>query len=433
MKRKLILLLTLGSLVVAEEPLTLQMATARALAGNPKLQASRLEVVAAQQRVRQSVARRLGNVDLVGQYNHFDHDRVLVPMSKELLPITVMPFDRNQNHFGVTWQIPLLAGGSLREGDAMARLARDNASRLARFTREETRYNVRAAYRNVLVLRHAVASAQAMERALEEDNTQAQRRLKVGRWAQVDAAKVEYALQDARSRTAGLQAQADDAEALLAAFMGQDPPARPFTLQDLETVPEAVPGIAEDLKNQALKDRQDLQAVQGGTAIADRRKALAKWSFSPQLALSGSYLKNEAPSVQGSMDTHEFTVSLKIPLFDGGRRRHALSEANANLAAAHQLERGKLLDVQAQVGNALGRYRQAQAQFQAGLVQRRLGQEVARVEHLKLEQGLGRVEDYLTARAQQMNGETAYWQGLYGLQSAADYLDFVTGKEVDHD
>ena len=354
-------------------------------------------------------------------------------MSKELLPITVMPFDRNQNHFGLAWQIPLLAGGSLREGDAMARLAQESASRQARFAGSETRYNVRAAYRNVLVLRHAVDAAQAMEQALEEDWAQAQLRVKVGRWANVDAAKVEYALQDARAHKAGLQAQAENAQVVLAALMGQDPPAEPFILQDAESPQDGSPGSAGELQHQAAGDRQDLLAVQDGTAIAARKIAQARWSFGPQLAMSGSYMKNEAPSVAGSFDTHEFTVSLKIPIFDGGRRRHALSEANANLAAARQLERGKALEVQTQVADSLGRYRSAQAQYQTGLAQRRLGREVARVEHVKLEQGRGRVEDYLTARGQEMSGEAAYWQGLYALQSAGDYLDFVTGKDVNHD
>ena len=419
--------------LAAAEPLTLQMATEQALAGNPKLLAARLEVVAAQERTRQSVGRRLGEVALVGQYNHFDQDRVLVPMSRELLPITVMPFDRNQNHYGLTWQLPLLAGGSLREGDAMARLAQDFASRQAQFTRAETRYNVRTAYRNVLVLRHAVDAIQAMEQALAEDWAQAQFKVKVGRWAEVDAAKVDYALQDAHARKAGLQAQADNAQALLAALMGQEPPADPFVLQDEESPQEGSPGSAEALRRQAAGARQDLLAAQDGTAIAARKSALARWSFGPQVALSGSYMKNEAPSVAGSIDTHEVTLSLKLSLFDGGRRRHALSEANANLAAARELERGKLLEIQTQVEDALGRYRSAQAQYQAGLAQRRLGQEVARVERLKLEQGRGRVEDYLTARGQDMGGEAAYWQGLYVLQSAGDYLAFVTGKDLNHD
>jgi outer membrane protein TolC len=176
-----------------------------------------------------------------------------------------------------------------------------------------------------------------------------------------------------------------------------------------------------------------LLATQDATAMAERRKRLSQWSFTPQLSLSGSYLRNTAPSVTHSFDTHDFNVNLRIPIFDGGRRLRSLQEADANLAAARERERAKSLEVQAQVREAQGRLQASAVQFEAGKAQRSLGREVARVEHLKLEQGAGRVEDYLGARAQELAGETAYWQGLYAYQSAADYLDFATGKVVDHD
>jgi outer membrane protein TolC len=433
MRPKLILLLTLGASLMGGEPLTLRTATERALAGNPRLLASKLEAVAAQRRTQQSVARRLGDLDFVGQYNHFNDNRTLRPIAKELLPITVLPFDRNQVHYGITWQIPLLAGGALREGDRIARLAQEATEHTALFTREETRYNVRAAYRNALVLHHAVAAASAFEQALEEDHKQAQLLVSTGRWASVDAAKVDYGLQEAHARRAGLQAQEDSAQALLAALMGQDPPSEALLLQDLEAQPEVLPTSPERLQQSALQARQDLKAIQAATAIAERKRIQTQWSFGPSLGLSGSYLKNEAPSVSGSFDTHELTLSLKVPIFDGGRRLRALSEARANLEASRQRERAKTLEVASQVQDAQGRLRAAQAQFEAGRTQRGLGRELARVEHLKMEQGSGRVEDYLTARAQELGGETAYWQGLYALQTAFEYRQFVTGTGVDHD
>lgn len=428
-----LLLLMQATAIVAAEPLSIHTATERALAGNPRLMAAKLDAVAAQQRTLQSVARRMGDLDFVGQYNHFNDNRILRPMAKELLPITMMPFDQNQTHYGISWQIPLLAGGSLREGDRIARLSQEASEKMALFTGEEIRFNVRAAYRNTLVVRHAVAASDAFEKALEEDHKQAQLLVTTGRWATVDAAKVDYTLQEAHARRAALQAQADSAQALLAAMMGQDPPAEPFLLQDVEEQPIVHSQSGAALKAEALHDRQDLKAIQASTFIADRKKALTQWSFGPSLGLSGSYMKNEAPSVRGSFDTHELTLSLKIPVFDGGRRIRALSEARANLEASRQRERAKTLEVATQVEDALGRLRATQTQFEAGRAQRTLGAEVARVERLKLEQGSGRVEDYLAARAQELAGETAYWQGLYALQTAVEYRNFVTGKGVDHD
>ena len=77
---------------------------------------------------------------------------------------------------------------------------------------------------------------------------------------------------------------------------------------------------------------------------------------------------------------------------------------------------------------ARGRLEAARAQLAAGRAQRELGREVARVERLRLDQGTGKVEDYLSARSQELQGETAYWRALYALQGAEDYMEFVTAK-----
>ena len=433
MKPLPILLMLLSACLLATEPLTLEKATELALAGNPRLLAAKLDALAAQRRSQQSFARRFGDLDLVGQYNHFDDNRILRPMAKELLPITNMPFDSNQIHYGLAWQIPLLTGGSLREGDRIARLSQGATEKLALHTRAEVRYNARAAYRNALTLRHATQSAEALVKALEADVEQAHLMVKVGRWATLDAAKVDYSLQEARSRLADLKARTDAADATLAALMGQDPPPQPFELMDQEDVPARTGATPMRTDATIGSTRQDLLAAKDATAMAERRKRMSQWSFTPQLSLSGSYLRNTAPSVDHSFGTHEFTVNLKIPVFDGGKRLRSLQEAEANLAAARERERAKALEVQTQVREAQGRWQASSVQFEAGKAQRVLGREVARVEHLKLEQGTGRVEDYLVARAQELAGETAYWQGLYAYQSAADYLDFATGKVVDHD
>ncbi len=132
--------------------------------------------------------------------------------------------------------------------------------------------------------------------------------------------------------------------------------------------------------------------------------------------------------MSGSLETHELAVMLKLPLWNGFGRFHAMREAEANLSAARERERGKELEVATQVVEARGRLESARAQLQAGQAQRELGRDVARVEKLKLEQGTGKVEDYLAARTQELSGETAYWRGLYSLQSAADYMDFVTAR-----
>ncbi len=417
----------------AAEPLSLAQAERGALSANPKLRAARLEALAAQKRASQSVGRHFGELSFVGQYDHFERNRILVPMAVELfanpsLGMSQLPWDRNQVHYGLQWQIPLLASGRLHEGDRIARLSRSAAQHMALFTRAEIRYNVRAAYRNALIVQHALEASTAYRLALQKDEADAQLRVKLGTWAPVAAAKVTYALRGAEAQETDFTAQSRTAQAALAALMGRTLPQGGFTLQDIPQAPAKETGRPEDAAHQALSGRDDLLASRDATQVFLHKKRLAMEAFSPELVLQGTYLRNEAPSVQDSIDTRQWALMIRIPLFSGLTRVYAVQEANANLLAAKQREKAKELEVSTQVVNAEGRLEAARALYQAGQAQRRLGHEVANVEHLKLEQGTGKMEDYLAARGEELAGETAYWRGLYTYQSAADYLTFVTAR-----
>ena len=433
----------LATLVVAPaaraaEPLSLARAEEKAMAANPSLQAAKWEAVAAKKRTAETFGRHFGELDLVGVYNHFERNRITVPIASDLfvipaLGLSQLPWDRNQVHYGLTWQVPLLAAGGLHEGDRIARLSQSATEHLALFTRDQILYNIRASYRNALIVRHAIEAGQAYQKALEKDEGDAQLRVKIGAMAPVDAAKVTYALRGAEAQVAEFSAQSQTAQAYLAALMGEEPPAGGFELSDISGEPTVPTASSEDNTKAALAGRGDLMATREGTAIVEHKKHLALEAFSPQLVLQGTYLRNDAPSLKDPIYTREWALMMKIPLFTGLSRIYAVQEADANLLAAKQRERAKELDITTQVADAEGRLDSAKALYAAGQAQRGLGQEVARVEHLKLEQGTGKMEDYLAARGQELAGETSYWRGLYAYQSAVDYLAFVTARGGDHE
>lgn len=415
----------------AATPLTLSEAESRAGTTNPRLASSRLEANAAARRESQARARHFGQVDAIAWYNNFESPRLVRPISIDqfqdpALGLYQLPWDQNQTHYGFAFQLPLLAGGALHEGDRSASLARSAAEKTALFTRDELRTSVREAYRNALLARHSLAAARQYAAALAKDEEDARLKVSLGAAAPVDASKLTYALRGGEAQVADLEAQERTAQAFLAALMGDEPPADGWDLADVPDEPQA--GPPEDALAQALSARADLSAVRDATRISESRKRLAIDSFGPRLSLEGNVLWNRAPSVSGPLETHEIAVMLRLPLFDGLGRLYAVREAEANLAAARERERAKELEIATQVVEARGRLEAARAQLAAGRAQRELGREVARVERLRLDQGTGKVEDYLSARSQELQGETAFWRSLYALQGAEDYMEFVIAK-----
>lgn len=408
-------------------PLTLAEAEARALAANPAARAARLEALAARERTLQAYARHLGEADLVAIGNRFEGARLLRPITGPLTPAAIasVPFDQNQLHYGLTWQIPLFAGGALLAGDQAARLAETAAGAQAEHTAAEVRFSVRTTYRNVLGLRHAMEAAIAYQVALEADEASAKLRVETESWSRADAAKVGFALASARARRASLEAQERGSLAVLAALVGDDAETQ-FELEEAAApAPDAAP--AGELVATAQGRRRDLAAARGGAEALARRADAARAGFLPQLAFAGSYLLNNSPSVGTPVVVYELAIMLRIPLLSDVGRVAAVREAEASAAAATERARGKALEVRAQAIEALGRVDAARAALEAGKAQRALGAEVSRVEKLKLEAGTGKVEDYLVARAQELEGETGFWQGHYALQNAFDYLALVTG------
>lgn len=422
-------------MAAAGTPLTLQQATERALAANPRLRAVQMKAVASRNRSEAAIGRHFGELSLVGSYNHFNTERAIAPMALDYLGpkgFMGLPWAASQIHYGIAWTVPILASGKIMEGQRIARLSQRAAEDMALHTRQEIRYNVRATYRQALTLHHAGLALEALSAALEKDAGDADLKVKVGSWAPVDGAKIHFALASAQAQRDGVAAQEQITQALLAAIMGEEPPQEAFDLQDIPQEPVVPELDAKVIRAEALAGRSDLKAVQAGQAISERKKALALESYLPQVGITGMALKHNGPGLP-TYNTNEVSLNLKWTLFSGRQRIQSFHAAQADLQAARENLKAKKLEIQTQVAEALSRIRAAQAQLAAGKAQKRLGAEVARVEHLKLAQGAGRMEDYLTGRTQELQGITGYWQGLYTLQSALDYLDFVCAQGENHD
>ncbi len=425
----MLMAVSLAPLRAQGEPLSLAEAERRALAGSPGARVARLEAAVAHQRTMQAYARHLGDVDLIATANRYEGARQVKPITGPLSPATMaaMPFDRDQLHYGAAFQIPLFTGGALVHSGQAARLSEHAAADQAAHALEEVRYNVRVAFRSALGVRHALDAAIAYEQALAQDDASARLKVETEAWPFADGAKVSFALASARARHALLAAQLRDAQQALGALMG-DETDEEYELEDMTAEPASAgePAV-DDAVARAQSARRDLAATREAVEAQAHRASAVRSSFWPQLALVGSYLWNDGRSLRRPLETYEITLQLKIPLLSGVSRMFAAQEADAVAAQLTERQRGKALEVRRQVIEAFGKVGAARAALDAGKAQRALGTEVARVEKLKLEAGTGKVEDYLTARAQELDGETGYWQGLYALQSAHDYLALVKG------
>src|SRR5581483_7879218 len=417
-------LITLLVALPATGQLTIGDAVRRAMEANPRVASSHLDASATRQRATSAGARRWGSVDAIASWNSYDANRLLLPISLSLfanpaLGMQQLPWATEQMHYGVAVQLPILDAGKITESSRSARASAAGAEDSALQTEDDIALSVRTTFRNALALKHALAAADAHVAALDRDLQDADLRLGVGSWAPLDAEKVRFAA----AGRAGILAQLRATEALLGSLMGERVPEGGYVLAE-ESADEDPPSGATA--------RHDLLAAKKLADAASHRELQAKKEFGPEVGAAFLFQQHRASGIR-AMDTHDFTLSIRLPLFDGGARLSALRDARDARLAAQERVRAKELEIAAQTADAEAKVEAARAQLEAGTAQRKLGSEVARVEKLKLDQGVGRIEDYLTARANELRGETAYWQALYAVRNARDYQDYVAGRRLAHE
>ncbi len=425
------LVFTLWVALPAAGELTIAEAVHRAMSANPRVASSQLDAVSARERAAAIMRRRFGSVDAVASWNSYESSRLLRPMALDLfanpaLGMAQLPWAKEQMHYGVAVQVPILDAGKIVEAARTARGAAAGAQASAEETEDEVALSVRTTYRTLLALQHALAAADAYVAALDRDLQDAALRLRVGSWAPVDVDKVRFAAAGAKAEREGINARLQATQALLASLMGEREPAGGYVLVEEEDDPSSKDPV------RPVHVRHDLVAAEKLADAAAHREQQAKKAFGPEVGLAFLFQQHRAAGLD-PLDTHELDLMVSLPLFDGGARMSALRDARDARLAAEQRVRSKELEIAAQTASAEATVEAERVQLEAGTAQRKLGAEVARVEKMKLDQGVGRMEDYLAARASEVRGETAYWQALYALRNARDDLDYVTGRSLGHE
>jgi hypothetical protein len=95
---------------------TLDQAIHDATTAAPALQAATAQEQAARWRAAAASRSRFGQGDAVVTYSHFQDDQIVRPMSLQLfgpMGFSALPWDRDQAHYSVTYQLPLYQGGRL--------------------------------------------------------------------------------------------------------------------------------------------------------------------------------------------------------------------------------------------------------------------------------------------------------------------------------
>ncbi|WP_305042250.1 efflux transporter outer membrane subunit [Geoalkalibacter sp.] len=211
---------------------------------------------------------------------------------------------------------------------------------------------------------------------------------KNGQVGRLDVARAETELASARSEEAGLRRLRAQFEHALAVLAGEPPAGLVLAAAPLDLEP---PAIAPGLPSALLERRPDVAAAERRMAAANARIGVAQTAFFPAVRLTGSagWGSSELSSLF-SWDNRAWGLgpALSLPIFDAGRNRAGLEQAQALHEEAVALYRQSLLIAFREVEDALSDLRHLAEQYDAESTATRSAREAAELSGKRYRAGL---------------------------------------------
>lgn len=362
-----------------------------ALQHQPLLRAAQAEAGMAQARVSQAQAE--ARVQVSGNM------LAAVSSMRNVLAMPAMPQALLQSQARTSLDVngmamlPLYTGGRITATVQAARLSAAVSQQQVALTRTQIAYNARIRYTE---WQQALALLTVTQDTLtaQTKNTQVTQQLfDVGKIPRFDLLQAQAAQASGQQRVTNALADVIAARALLAQALGMA----------IETIPvsptsEASAASMQNSLETALASRPDLLAAQQSISAATATVAVRKANYQPQVYAVGmvdALLPADAGKSAG------FTIGLVagIPIFDGGRRKAEITEAEGTVAQAKANREVVELQVRAEVIGAEARVTAARQNIDTATAQVTAAQEAYTVAQARYAAGKGIIVELLNAQS----------------------------------
>ncbi|MCX6538421.1 MAG: TolC family protein [Acidobacteria bacterium] len=411
--------------------LRLDEAVGAALTNAPALAAADAQQRAARWKERAIARSRWGQVDAVALYSRYQDDQLLRPMAIQLFGpggFAALPWDRDQFHYGLTFQVPLYLGGRLSATVDVARLQADQAALLLEGSRWEVRANVTSLYTAAQALEVVIRALDQNLAALDATRLKVVLMVDQGRRPGLDLLKLDEEMADAQARRAGLVADNTRVRSLVLALAGRDP----WLTLEVDPLPPGEPQLTHGGSElEALvRDSSPIRRGELATAQAEAGVRVARAAMRPTVSARANLMQNYGVSMGDQLGTWDVSVALSVPLFNGGARSAELASARETERAARQAALKVRLDREAQVVDALARFEASRQAVVAARARIASAAEAARIEQIRYDTGAGTVDDLLRARAHELAAASALAQARGDQFATAARINAIVEKEV---
>ncbi|WP_456457509.1 TolC family protein [Nitratifractor sp.] len=418
------------------EAYTLESLIGFAMKHSTSIKKSEAQVELAKARRRESKAARLGSIDLVASYTHYNLPRTLAPLTPASImtdPASV-PTTTNLFGTGVGYSVPLFTGfAQTRQVEMDAIAAELSKSKLA-LTREQLAYNVASLYLSILALQDMLKAQIRHVEALKKLTEVIRKEVTLGKKAQIDLLKAEKDLYSNLAYEEVLRGNIAMTKAALASLVGLERigeirPVRVLVQRPRYSIEELLRG-ADSLNRIRIAELNVKKAEKGV------QKSLS--SRYPQISLNAYYGYNYGVNDGSNLYSGEFNsqknwqigLNAKWTIFDFGKRDATTQQARIVRMEAAVDKEQTLRDLRKSLVDAYEKMKQAYAEYRSNLKQHALAKESEAIEYVRYQSGVSTINDLLYAKSQTHLAKARLIESKYNYQKERFYMDYLLERGV---
>jgi len=430
------LLVSLFSPHLFSETLTLDRVIRYGIKHSTAVKKSKAQMASARAQRNESAAARLGSIDLVGSYTHYNLPRTLAPLT----PASILsdpegvPTTTNLFATGIMYTVPLFTGfAQTRQVEMDAIVTELSKSRLS-LTKEQLAYNVASLYLSILALQDMLSAQYDHVIALKKLTEVIKREVALGKKAHIDLLKAENDLYGNLSYEEVLKGNIAMTKASLASLVGLERISKIAPIH--VTVKRPKYSIEQLLKGASSLNR--VRIAELNVKKADKGVQKSRSSLYPQVSLDSYYgynygendNSNRYPDDFNSQENWQIGVNAKWTLFDFGKRDAATQKAKIAKMQATFDKNQTLLDLRKSLVEAYEKMKQAYANYRGSVKQYALAKESEQIERVRYKSGVSTINDLLYASSQAHIARAKLIESKYNYQKEKFYMDYLLERGV---
>lgn len=418
-----------------EGKLSLSQAVEIALRESPILRGAVAELRAAEARLQMARSEKRWQLSLNTFASTGTQSSILTSPTTVMPSATMLLPSRSFVDFNAMFMFPLFTGKRLEALIRQAEAIRSASAAQLEAIKLDVALETKIAYRQALLARKVISVAEAYVQAMEERVRIDKVAADVGRIPEFWVLRSEAELANAKQMLANAQRDYEVALINLKAIMGIHPDSQIELTDALEVGEEPKFELnREKLLAIAFANRPEVRYSLQQLSAQNFTIQAAKALYSPQVSLMAmaDYMRGIGDTGQGT-GGYLVGIILGLPIFDGGRRKAIVGEAEAmREKALADLERLKL-QIAKEVNTALKELQTAEQNVRTSEVALKSSREEARIAKVRYEAGRSVLVEYLDAISALVRAELNYAQALYERAVAVDKLTKAIGMKSNGD